>query len=94
MAAQMVPLTKRSVQINGKISLKSLARLIELSKTKQPQVLSIDFSGMADVAEKDHLTFDHFSKAWVMAEVQITTDGPINLQQQKSVIIFDSASFH
>lgn len=95
MAAQLTPITRRSVQINGKISLKALARLIELSKLKHPQVLVIDFNGSADVAEKDHLTFDHFGKAWVIVEVQINIDGPLQLEQvSNGVIKFDSVLFH
>lgn len=93
MAAQIIPLTKRSLQINGKVSLKSLARLIELSKMPRAQVLSIDFSGSADVAQKDHLTFDHFSKAWVTIEVQISSEGPIKWQQQKGAITFETVTF-
>jgi len=73
MAAGILTATRKNVVIQGKISLKGLARLIELSKrTPNPIIAEIFIlGGHVDTEDHDHLKIDYFTNTWLSVEVTV-----------------------
>lgn len=72
--------TRENCTVQGKISLRGLARLIELSKQKpNPKIARIiPFNGDVDIENPDHLKTDYFTEAWLDVEV-IVQDPTTNM---------------
>ncbi len=91
MAATIMRATRTQVVVSGKVSLKALARLIELSKRlPNPAISEIELiGGQVSMATQDHATNDYFTIPWV--EVVVTIEDYLknmtrNMTKQKVTI--------
>lgn len=73
MAAAIVRATRDHVVVYGKISLKDLARLIDLSKQSPPVISEIEINGVQPISitDPDHATKDYFKEPIIDAFIKI-----------------------
>lgn len=84
--AGILTATRKIAIIQGKISLRGLARLIELSKRAPDPVISeiVILGVQISIIDPAHLKTDYFTEAWLDVEVTV--------QDPKNNMTFDQAN--